>query len=80
MMHVELTPRLLLCAPVAADTGADTGAVDLSGRDLMHHACLMGDFDWVQWALQAGCEVPPKGVKDVVRALQTTKLGLQPVS
>jgi hypothetical protein len=57
------------------DAGADTSAADKSGYNLLHHACLAGDWDWVEWALRTGCPMPQGGTKSLVQALRRGKLG-----
>jgi hypothetical protein len=64
--------HLCLAGIAAADAGADTSYSDGAGRNLLQHACMTGDWDWVAWALQAGCPLPPGGIKSLVDALQQT--------
>jgi hypothetical protein len=64
----------------AADAGANTSVLDNDGCSLLDHACRTGDWGWVKWALQAGCQLPAKGVKGLVKTLQASKLGNQSVS
>jgi hypothetical protein len=58
-----------------ADISADISAVDEDGHNLLHHACLTGNWYWVELAHLINCPLPSGGIKSLVQALRKSKLG-----